>query len=116
MLALALDVTSPTAVRETVRKAVETFGPVDVLVNSAGYRSVGSIEDIPEEEFRRNVEINFFGAVNTARAVLPVMRPRRAGHIVNVSSIGGRRGARSAHARGLWRDGRQVRTHLQPEP
>ena len=57
----------------------------------ATYRSVGSIEDIPEEEFRRNVEINFFGAVNTARAVLPVMRPRRAGHIVNVSSIGGRR-------------------------
>jgi NAD(P)-dependent dehydrogenase (short-subunit alcohol dehydrogenase family) len=64
---------------------------VDVLVNSAGYRSVGSIEDIPEEEFRRNFEINFFGAVNTVRAVLPVMRPRRAGHIVNVSTIGGRR-------------------------
>ena len=88
---LPLDATSPVAAREAVRQAVETFGGVDVLVNSAGYRSVGSIEDIPEEEFRRNFEINFFGAVNTARAVLPVMRPRHAGHIVNVSTIGGRR-------------------------
>jgi NAD(P)-dependent dehydrogenase (short-subunit alcohol dehydrogenase family) len=91
MRAVPLDVSSPAAAREAVHKAVETFGGVDVLVNSAGYRSVGSIEDIDEEEFRRNFEINFFGAVNTARAVLPVMRPRRAGHIVNVSTIGGRR-------------------------
>ncbi len=91
MRVLPLDVTSPDAAREAVRDAVDAFGGVDVLVNSAGYRSVGSIEDTPDEEFRRNFEINFFGAVNTARAVLPVMRPRRAGHIVNVSTIGGRR-------------------------
>ena len=88
---LPLDVTSPAAARDAVRETIDTFGGVDVLINSAGYRSVGSIEDIPEEEFRRNFEINFFGAVNTVRAVLPVMRPRRAGHIVNVSTIGGRR-------------------------
>jgi NAD(P)-dependent dehydrogenase (short-subunit alcohol dehydrogenase family) len=91
MRVLPLDVTSPAAAREAVRDAVDTFGGVDVLVNSAGYRSAGSIEDLPDEEFRRNFEINFFGAVNTARAVLPVMRPRRAGHVVNVSTIGGRR-------------------------
>lgn len=88
---LPLDVTVPAAAREAVRHALDNFGGVDVLVNSAGYRSVGPIEDIDEEEFRRNFEINFFGAVNTVRAVLPVMRPRRAGHIVNVSTIGGRR-------------------------
>jgi NAD(P)-dependent dehydrogenase (short-subunit alcohol dehydrogenase family) len=87
----SLDVTSSAAAHEAVRYTVEEFGTVDVLLNSAGYRSVGSVEDMSEEEFRRNFEINFFGAVNTVRAVLPVMRPRRAGHIINVSTIGGRR-------------------------
>ncbi|TDD57023.1 SDR family NAD(P)-dependent oxidoreductase [Nonomuraea terrae] len=87
----AVDVTSTAAARAAVRYAVSEFGGLDVLVNSAGYRSAGSIEDMPEEEFRRNVEINFFGAVNMVRAALPVMRPRRRGSIVNVSTIGGRR-------------------------
>ncbi len=87
----SLDVTSSAAAHEAVRYTVEEFGTVDVLLNSAGYRSIGSVEDMSQEEFRRNFEINFFGAVNTVRAVLPVMRPRRAGHIINVSTIGGRR-------------------------
>jgi NAD(P)-dependent dehydrogenase (short-subunit alcohol dehydrogenase family) len=87
----AVDVTSSSAAREAVAYAVGEFGGVDVLVNSAGHRGVGSIEDMPEDEFRHNVEVNFFGAVNMVRAVLPVMRPRRSGSIVNVSTIGGRR-------------------------
>jgi NAD(P)-dependent dehydrogenase (short-subunit alcohol dehydrogenase family) len=87
----ALDVTDPAAARDTVTYAVAEFDTVDVLVNSAGTRGVGSIEDMPEDEFRRNVEVNFFGVVNTVRAVLPVMRERRSGSIVNVSTIGGRR-------------------------
>jgi NAD(P)-dependent dehydrogenase (short-subunit alcohol dehydrogenase family) len=87
----AVDVTSTAAAREAVAYAVSEFGRLDVLVNSAGYRSVGSIEDMPEEDFRRNVEINFFGAVTMVRAVLPVLRPQRSGRIVNVSTIGGRR-------------------------
>ncbi|MFJ8004046.1 SDR family NAD(P)-dependent oxidoreductase [Streptomyces fagopyri] len=87
----ALDVTDPAAARDAVAYAVAEFGTVDVLVNSAGTRGVGSIEDMPEDEFRRNVEVNFFGVVNTVRAVLPVMRERRSGSIVNVSTIGGRR-------------------------
>lgn len=88
---LAMDVTSAAAARAAVAYAVGEFGGLDVLINSAGYRSVGSIEDMPEEEFRRNVEINFFGTVNTVRAALAVMRPQRSGSIVNVSTIGGRR-------------------------
>jgi NAD(P)-dependent dehydrogenase (short-subunit alcohol dehydrogenase family) len=87
----AVDVTSTAAARAAVEYAVSRFGSLDVLINSAGYRTVGSIEDMPEEEFRRNVEINFFGAVNMVRAALPVMRPQRSGSIVNISTIGGRR-------------------------
>ncbi|MFE5220734.1 MULTISPECIES: SDR family NAD(P)-dependent oxidoreductase [unclassified Streptomyces] len=91
LLLRAMDVTDPAAVGDAVAQAVAKFGTIDVLVNSAGIRGVGSIEDMPEDEFRRNVEVNFFGAVNTVRAVLPVMRPRRSGSILNVSTIGGRR-------------------------
>lgn len=87
----ALDVTDADAARVGVQHAVSAFGGLDVLVNGAGYRSVGSIEDMPEEEFRRNIETNLFGAVNMVRAALPVLRPQRSGHIVNISSIGGRR-------------------------
>jgi NAD(P)-dependent dehydrogenase (short-subunit alcohol dehydrogenase family) len=87
----ATDVTSAAAARAAVEHAVDEFGGLDVLVNSAGHRGVGSIEDMPEEEFRRNFEINFFGAVNMVRAALPVLRPQRAGSIVTVSTIGGRR-------------------------
>jgi NAD(P)-dependent dehydrogenase (short-subunit alcohol dehydrogenase family) len=89
--AMALDVTDAGAAREAVSYAVSSFGTLDVLINGAGYRSAGSIEDMAEDEFRRNIETNLFGAVNMVRAVLPVLRPQRSGHIVNVSSIGGRR-------------------------
>jgi NAD(P)-dependent dehydrogenase (short-subunit alcohol dehydrogenase family) len=87
----ATDVTSNAAAGDAVTYAVDEFGALDVLVNCAGYRSIGSIEDMPVEEFARNIEVNFFGAVNMARAALPLMRPRRSGRIVNVSTIGGRR-------------------------
>jgi len=89
--AMALDVTDTGAARDAVQYALSSFGRLDVLVNGAGYRSVGSIEDMPEGEFRRNIETNLFGAVNMVRAALPVLRAQRSGHIVNVSSIGGRR-------------------------
>ncbi|MGX7681231.1 SDR family NAD(P)-dependent oxidoreductase [Jatrophihabitans sp. DSM 45814] len=89
--AMALDVTDTGAAREAVQYAVRSFGRIDVLVNGAGYRSVGSIEDMPEDDFRRNIETNLYGSVNMVRAALPVLRPQRSGHIVNISSIGGRR-------------------------
>ncbi|MFJ5215376.1 oxidoreductase [Streptomyces sp. NPDC088354] len=90
--AVALDVTSPSQSREVVARAVERFGAVDVLVNNAGYATTGSIEDFPEDEFRAQVEANLYGVVHMTRAVLPVMRRRRSGHVVQISSIGGRVG------------------------
>ncbi|MDX3072224.1 oxidoreductase [Streptomyces sp. MI02-7b] len=90
--AVALDVTSPSQSREVVARAVERFGAVDVLVNNAGYATTGSIEDFPEDEFRAQVEANLYGVVHMTRSVLPVMRRRRSGHVVQISSIGGRVG------------------------
>jgi NAD(P)-dependent dehydrogenase (short-subunit alcohol dehydrogenase family) len=87
----ALDVTDPAAVRSATAAAVTAFGALDVVVNSAGYRSLGSIEDMSEAEFRRNVEVNLYGVVNVVRAVLPVMREARSGRILTISTIGGRR-------------------------
>ncbi|MGY5049715.1 oxidoreductase [Streptomyces sp. 900105755] len=92
LMAVALDVTSPSDARDVVATAVERFGSIDVLVNNAGYATSGSIEDFPEDEFRAQVEANLYGVVNLTRAVLPVMRGRRTGHIVQISSIGGRVG------------------------
>ncbi|MFG2739401.1 oxidoreductase [Streptomyces chartreusis] len=89
---VALDVTSPPQVRDMVAAAVERFGSIDVVVNNAGYATSGSIEDFHEDEFRAQVEVNLYGVVNVTRAVLPVMRRQRSGHIVQISSIGGRVG------------------------
>ncbi|MGI5405389.1 oxidoreductase [Streptomyces chartreusis] len=89
---VALDVTSPSQVRDAVAAAVERFGSIDVVVNNAGYATSGSIEDFHEDEFRAQVEVNLYGVVNVTRTVLPVMRRQRSGHIVQISSIGGRVG------------------------
>ena len=89
---VALDVTDPVAAREAVQAAVTEFGSLDVVVNNAGYATSASIEDLPEEEFRAQLETNLFGVVNVTRAALPVLRAQRSGHIIQVSSIGGRVG------------------------
>ena len=77
---MAVDVTDADAARDAVEYAVDAFGGLDVLVNGAGYRSVGAIEDMPEDAFRRNIETNLFGAVNMIRPALSVLRPQRSGH------------------------------------
>jgi NAD(P)-dependent dehydrogenase (short-subunit alcohol dehydrogenase family) len=88
-LALQLDVTDRGQIAEAVRQAEEKFGHIDVLVNNAGYGYVAAVEEGEEDQIRALFETNFFGLVDLTRAVLPGMRKRRSGHIVNFSSIGG---------------------------
>jgi len=88
-LAIALDVTDKQQVADAVAKAEEHFGHIDVLVNNAGFGYFGSIEESDEAEVRSMFEANFWGLAEMTRAVLPKMRERRSGTIVNISSIGG---------------------------
>ncbi len=89
-LALALDVTDDHQVAEAVRAAEERFGGVDVLVNNAGYGYRAAVEEGEDEAVRRLFDTHVFGTVRTIKAVLPGMRARRSGTIVNLSSIGAR--------------------------
>jgi len=88
--AVALDVTQPAQARAAIDVARSAFGRLDVVVNNAGYANVNSIEDVAEDDFRAQIETNFFGVVNVTRAALPLLRMQRAGHIIQISSIGGR--------------------------
>ena len=88
-LAVALDVTDRSAIDAAVAAATDRFGGVDVLVNNAGYGYLAAIEEGDDAEIRALFETDLFGPVNLVKAVLPGMRARGRGHIVNVSSIGG---------------------------
>jgi NADP-dependent 3-hydroxy acid dehydrogenase YdfG len=89
VLVTGLDVTSQTMVDAAVKAAEAKFGRIDVLVNNAGYGTVGAIEEQVESEFRPMFETNVFGLIRVTQAVLPGMRSRKSGHILNLSSIGG---------------------------
>ena len=88
-IALKLDVTRGEEITASVAETKNKFGRIDVLVNNAGIGYFGAIEESEEAEIRRMFEINFFGLANITKAVLPIMRAQRSGHIVNIASIGG---------------------------
>ncbi len=87
--AFALDVTDAAQILSVVAQTLTVFGPVDVLVNNAGYGLAGGIEEATEEEFMPVFETNVFGLMRVTRAFLPHFRKQRSGNIVNLSSIGG---------------------------
>ncbi len=87
---LALDVTDAASIRDAVAAVLAEAGHLDALVNNAGYGQYGAAEDVTAEEWRRQFDVNLFGAIEVARAVLPAMREKRRGTIVNVSSVAGK--------------------------
>ena len=88
-LGVVCDVTHEGQVNTAVADAIAPFGHLDVVVNNAGYGSMGSIEEVPAEEVQRQFDVNVFGALHVLRAVLPHLRERRRGHVLNITSIGG---------------------------
>jgi NAD(P)-dependent dehydrogenase (short-subunit alcohol dehydrogenase family) len=84
-----LDVTHDSDIEPAVSAIESDVGPIDVLVNNAGYGHEGTIEETSMEEYRAQFAVNVFGAVAMIKAVLPYMRERRKGHIINITSMGG---------------------------
>ena len=84
-----LDVTDEPQVRDAVQAALAHFGHVDILVNNAGVSLLGAVEESSGDEVERLYRTNVFGLLNVTRAVLPSMRQRRSGHIINISSVAG---------------------------
>jgi NAD(P)-dependent dehydrogenase (short-subunit alcohol dehydrogenase family) len=97
---VSLDVTNEAQAKYAVDAAIQTFGGLDVLVNNAGYGNVSPVEDTPLADFRAQIEANLFGVIIMTKAVLPHFRERASGHIIQISSIGGRVGppGRAAYA------------------
>jgi NAD(P)-dependent dehydrogenase (short-subunit alcohol dehydrogenase family) len=87
---IALDVTDYDAATRAVQQTVETFGRLDVVVNNAGYADLASVEDMTIDAFRAQIDTNLLGVVNVTKAALPVLRRQGSGHIIQVSSLGGR--------------------------
>ena len=99
-----LDVTYEAAAEAAIGLAVTAFGGLDVVVNNAGYGELGSVEDTSLDSFRQQIEANLIGTVIVTKAAIPVLRRQRRGHIVQVSSVGGRIGApaRAAYSAAKW--------------
>jgi NAD(P)-dependent dehydrogenase (short-subunit alcohol dehydrogenase family) len=86
---VVLDVTDTVRIQPTIGRVEREVGPIDILVNNAGYGHEGTFEESTLDDLRRQFEVNVFGAVAVTKAVLPAMRKRRAGRIINITSMGG---------------------------
>ena len=101
---IELDVTDMSASRGAVKTAVERFRRLDVLLNNAGYAHLSPFEQVSEDDFKTEIDTNFYGVVNLTRAALPVMRKQKSGHIINISSSSARFGSpgSTAYAAAKW--------------
>ena len=88
-LPIEMDLLSEQSVKDSIQKAIDTFGKIDVVVNNAGYGQVGTLEELSDAESRKNFDVNVFGVLNVIRNAMPFLRAQRSGHIFNISSIGG---------------------------
>ncbi len=89
LLALSLDVRDEAQAQKAAKAAIDRFGHIDVLLNNAGYGLLGAVEEASAKEVEAQFATNVFGLLNVTRAVLPYMRARRSGRVLNISSIGG---------------------------
>ncbi|KAE8415011.1 hypothetical protein BDV36DRAFT_229163 [Aspergillus pseudocaelatus] len=89
---LALDVSDNDQVIKAVKAGHDRFGRIDIVVNNAGYANSVAIEDIDIDDFRAQVDANLFGVVYVSKAVIPILRQQKSGHIFQISSVGGRLG------------------------
>ena len=88
-IALTLDVTDQQQIAAAVKMTIDAYGGIDVLVNNAGYGYMSAVEEGEDHEVRRLFDTNYFGVVDTLKAVLPIMRRQRSGHVINISSMTG---------------------------
>ena len=88
-LPLMVSLTDEASVQQSIEQTVATFGHIDVVVNNAGYGLTGALEELTDEESRKNFDINVFGTLNVIRRALPHLRKQQSGHIFNIASIGG---------------------------
>lgn len=89
VLPLPLDVTDRAGAFDAVAKAKDELGRIDIVVNNAGYGLFGTVEEITEQQLRDQLEVNLFGVFHVTQAVLPILRDQGAGHIVQISTVGG---------------------------
>ncbi|AZB10243.1 SDR family NAD(P)-dependent oxidoreductase [Chryseobacterium sp. G0162] len=88
-LPLSVNITDNDDIKSAIVKTVEHFGRIDVVVNNAGYGQIGTLEELTDEEARKNYAVNVFGTLNVIRNAMPYLREQRSGNIFNISSVGG---------------------------
>jgi len=88
-LPLEMDLINESNVGEAIQKTVEYFGKIDMIVNNAGYGQLGTLEELSDEESRKNFDTNVFGSLNVIRKAMPYLRAQKSGRIINIASIAG---------------------------